>query len=140
MTSPSGLTTAVPQSGQRFGIRHGFVPGSCSPAGPTTCGITSPARWTITRSPSRMSFRRMSSSLWSVALVTVTPPMCTGSSSASGLSTPVLPTRTWIFTSRVVPAVGAHLYARAKRGRPCSDPSASCWANESTLITIPSIS
>ena len=34
MTSPSGLTISVPQSGQRFGIRHGFVPGSCSPRGP----------------------------------------------------------------------------------------------------------
>ena len=51
ITSPAGLTTSVLQSGQRFGILHGFVPGSCSPAGPTTCGITSPARWTITRSP-----------------------------------------------------------------------------------------
>ena len=101
MTSPWGRTTSVRQSGQRFGIRHGFVPGSCSPAGPTTCGMTSPARWTITRSPTRMSFRRMSSSLCSVALVTVTPPTCTGSSSASGFRTPVRPTRTWIAVRRV---------------------------------------
>ena len=55
--------------------------------------------------------------------------MCTGSSSASGASTPVRPTRTWIFTSRVVAAVGAHLYARAKRGRPWSDPL-NDWAKD----------
>ena len=35
---------------------HGvLVRGACSPAGPTTWGMTSPARWTITRSPLRMS-------------------------------------------------------------------------------------
>ena len=109
MTSPSGLTTSTPQSGQRFGIRNRFVLGACSPAGPTTCGITSPARWTITRSPSRMSLRLMSSSLWSVAFETVTPPTCTGSSSAHGLSAPVRPTRMWILRSVVIAVDGAHL-------------------------------
>ena len=59
--------------------------GAC-PAGPTTCGITSPARWTITSSPSRMSLRLMSSSLCSVAREIVTPPTSTGSSTAHGLS------------------------------------------------------
>ena len=43
-------------------------------AGETTCGITSPARTTITSSPARMSLRRMSSSLCSVASLIVTPP------------------------------------------------------------------
>ena len=38
----------------------------------------------------------MSSSLWSVAWETVTPPTSTGSSCAQGLSAPVRPTRTWI--------------------------------------------
>ena len=87
-----------------------------------------------------MSLRRTSSSLCNVALDTVTPPTWTGSSSASGLSTPVLPTRTWISRSFVTADVGAHLYARAKRGRPCSEPSRRCCSNESTLTTIPSIS
>ena len=43
-------------------------------AGETTCGITSPARSTITSSPARTSLRAMSSSLCSVASLTVTPP------------------------------------------------------------------
>ena len=56
-----------------------------------------------------MSFRLMSSSLWSVALETVTPPTCTGSSSAQGLSAPVRPTRMWILRSVVIAVDGAHL-------------------------------
>ena len=60
--------------------------------GPTTRGITSPARVTITVSPMRMSLLAMYSALCSVALLTVTPPICTGSSTAFGLSVPVRPT------------------------------------------------
>ena len=94
MTSPSGLTTSTPQSGHFFGIRNFFVPGWCTPpAGPTICGITSPARWTTTMSPSRICLRLMSSSLWSVARETVTPPTSTGSITAHGFSAPVRPTR-----------------------------------------------
>ena len=140
ITSPSGFTTSTPQSGQRFGMRNRFVPGACSPAGPTTWGMTSPARWTITRSPSRMSLRLMSSSLCSVAFETVTPPTCTGSSSAHGFSAPVRPTRMWIFRSVVIAVEGAHLKARAQRGRSCSAPRRRCWSTSSTLITTPSIS
>ena len=87
-----------------------------------------------------MSLRLMSSSLWSVALETVTPPTSTGSSSAHGLSAPVRPTRMWILRSVVIAVVGAHLNARAQRGRSCSAPRRCCWSNESTLITTPSIS
>src|SRR5256885_596929 len=67
IASPSGFTMSAPQSGHCFGILNGFVPGWCSPAGPTICGMTSPARCTTTTSPSRMSLRLMSSSLCSVA-------------------------------------------------------------------------
>ena len=56
-----------------------------------------------------MSLRLMSSSLCSVAFETVTPPTCTGSSSAHGLSAPVRPTRMWILRSVVTAVVGAHL-------------------------------
>ena len=140
MTSPSGLTISASQSGQRSGIRNSFVPFACAPAGPTICGITSPARWTITRSPSRICLRLMSSSLWSVARETVTPPTLTGSRIAQGLSAPVRPTRIAILSSFVSAVSGAHLKARAQRGRSCSAPSRCCWSNESTLITIPSIS
>ena len=140
ITSPSGLTIPSSQSGQRSGIRNGAVPSGCGSTGPTTWGITSPARWTITVSPSRMSFRFRSSSLWSVACETVTPPTETGSSCAQGFSAPVRPTRTWILTSLVCARSGAHLYARAQRGRSCSAPRRSCWSNASTLTTTPSIS
>ena len=61
--------------------------------GPTTCGITSPARCTITVSPSRMSLRLMSSSLCSVACRDRDSADATGSSCAHGLSAPVRPTR-----------------------------------------------
>jgi len=101
MASPSGLTISTPQSGHFAGILNGFVPFSCGSTGPTTWGITSPARWTITLSPSRMSLRLMSSSLCSVAVLTVTPPTSTGSSWAHGLSAPVRPTRMWILWSFV---------------------------------------
>src|SRR3972149_4865792 len=50
----------------------------------TTCGMTSPARWTSTVSPSRMSLRSISSWLCRLARLTVTPPMCTGSSMGMG--------------------------------------------------------
>ena len=48
-----------------------------------TCWMTSPARCTRTVSPTRMSLRRMSSSLCSVACEIVTPPTCTGLSRAN---------------------------------------------------------
>jgi hypothetical protein len=109
IASPSGFTIAVPQSGQCVGIRNSFVPRRCGPAGPTICGMTSPARWTITSSPWRMPLRLMSSSLCSVARVTVTPPTWTGSMIAHGLSAPVRPTRIRISSRRVTAVIGAHL-------------------------------
>ena len=109
ITSPSGLTISASQSGQRSGIANGFVPRACEPAGPTTCGITSPARWTITVSPSRISLRLMSSSLWRVAREIVTPPTFTGSRIAQGLRAPVRPTRIAILSSFVWAVSGAHL-------------------------------
>ncbi len=82
----------------------------------------------------------MSSSLWSVALETVTPPTSTGSSIAHGLSAPVRPTLIAIFSSFVWAVIGAHLNARAHLGREWSAPRIACCSSESTLITIPSIS
>ena len=52
-------------------------------------------------SPSRICLRLMSSSLWSVARETVTPPTSTGSIIAHGLSAPVRPTRILISSSFV---------------------------------------
>ena len=72
----------------------------------TTSGITSPARRTTTVSPTRTSLRRASSSLCSVALVTVTPPTNTGASLATGVSLPVRPTCT------SMPSTVVHLLLR----------------------------
>ena len=140
IATPSGLTMFSPQRGHFLGILNGLVPFACVPAGPTICGMTSPARWTITTSPSRMSLRLMSSSLCKVARETVTPPTWTGSSIAHGLSAPVRPTRIRILFSFVCAVIGAHLNARDQRGRECNAPRMACCSSESTLITIPSIS
>ena len=79
-----------------------------------------------TWSPSRMSLRARSSSLWSVALLTVTPPTSTGSSIAYGTRLPVRPTFTPIFSSFVTAVVGANLKAIAQRGSRPTTPSARC--------------
>src|SRR5712692_9988093 len=54
--------------------------------------MTSPARSMSTVSPTRTSLRWTSSSLCRLTLLTVTPDSSTGSSSAAGVSAPVLPT------------------------------------------------
>ena len=93
---PSRARTALPHTGHC--ARHaevGHVAVRAAPATrPTTSGITSPARRTITVSPTRTSLRRSSNTLCSVALLTVVPPTNTGSSLATGVSLPVRPT--WI--------------------------------------------
>ena len=109
-TSPGGWTTGVPQAGHRSGIANGrSEPSRSCVSGATTWGITSPARWTITRSPMRRSLRATSSWLWRVASRTVAPPTCTGSSAAKGTRAPVRPTLTGMSSSRVVAVVGANL-------------------------------
>ena len=140
-TSPSGFSTGVPQRGQCAGIFHGGLRSAPSGmCGPTTCGITSPARCTITVSPMRMSLRLMSSSLCSVAIDTVTPPTTTGSSTANGLSAPVRPTLTPMSRSVVRAVVGANLKAIAQRGSRLTEPSRRCCSKLDTLTTAPSMS
>ena len=95
-------------------------------AGETTCGITSPARSTITSSPGRTSLRARSSSLCSVACLTVTPPTCTGSSSANGCSEPNLPTFHFTSSSLVTAVVGGNFHAIAQRGSRPTTPSRRC--------------
>ena len=64
----------------------------------TTWGMISPAFATTTVSPTRTSSRAIWSALWRLARATVLPDSSTGSSSATGVSLPVLPT--WITMSR----------------------------------------
>src|SRR5436190_12240606 len=54
--SPSLRTSPVPHEGHFFGNLHGLAPlGRFDRTGPTTSGMTSPARRTITVSPTRTS-------------------------------------------------------------------------------------
>jgi hypothetical protein len=90
---------------------------------PTTSGITSPARRTMTVSPTRTSLRRASSSLCSVALVTVTPPTKIGASLATGVSLPVRPTCTSMPSTSVNCSCAGYLCATAQRGSRETKPS-----------------
>ena len=96
------------------------------------------------RSPCRRRARpcaRISSSLCSVALVTVTPPTNTGASRATGVSAPVRPTWTSI-ASTVVVASSAGIFVRdrpARRARDEAQPLLQRQAS-STLYTTPSMS
>jgi hypothetical protein len=82
----------------------------------------------------------MSSSLWRVALLTVTPPIWIGSSIANGTMFPVRPTLTAIRSSFVTAVVGANLKAIAQRGSRPTTPSASATSYSSIFTTTPSIS
>ena len=102
------------QLGVRAGMGNGWgnsergprPPARSSSTGPSTCGITSPARWTMTMSPTRTSLRAISSALCRVAFSTTTPPTVTGSSRATGVTAPVRPT--WMsMACRIVRACSA---------------------------------
>src|SRR5450756_1133105 len=141
MTSPSSRTTLAPHTGHFPGILNGFsLPVLSSTMTFTTSGITSPALWTSTLSPMRTSFLFTSSSLCSVACETVEPATKTGSSTATGVRAPVLPTPTWMSTTVVVFSSGGNLKAIAQRGLLLVAPRAICWSNELTFMTTPSIS
>ena len=73
-TSPSGRKTAERQTGHFFGQTKGrSFPVRRSFITETTCGMTSPLRSRRMTSPTRMSLRRSSSSLWSVERLIVVP-------------------------------------------------------------------
>jgi hypothetical protein len=80
-TSPSGRPSSVPHSGHDVGMTNSRTAASSRSAstGPTTSGMTSPARRTTTVSPIRTSLRFTSSWLCRVASFTTTPPTWTGS-------------------------------------------------------------
>ena len=82
----------------------------------TTSGITSPARWTTTRSPTRTSFASIMSWLCRVARRTVTPRTTTGDRRATGVRMPVRPTKTTMSSTVVSARSGENLAATAQRG------------------------
>ena len=142
-TPSSGLIVGVPHDGHfagGSGTGPRFLRRCAFAVGETTCGMTSPARRTITSSPSRTSLRRRSSSLCSVASLTTTPETSTGSSCANGTMWPVRPTFQATRWSVVVAVLGANFQAIAPRGSRPTTPSCRWSARSSTFTTTPSIS
>jgi hypothetical protein len=78
--------------------------------------------------------------LWSVAFVTVTPPIGTGLRRATGVSFPVRPTCQSTAWTCVVCSWAGNFHATAHRGLFDRAPSSSRRARSSTLMTTPSIS
>ena len=117
IASSGCLETCAPHTGQVRGILNSRTStGRRSSRTRATSGMTSPARRTLTVSPMRISLRRNSSSLCSVALVTVTPPTNTGARRATGVNAPVRPTCTSMSRTVVNASSAGNLCARAKRG------------------------
>ena len=122
--SPSARWTDDWQTGQRIGNSINLASkGLFSTTTFAICGITSPARRMITISPIRRPKRSISSRLWSVALLTVTPPTKTGSSLATGVIAPVLPTWNSTSKSRVISSCAGNFRAIAQRGALATKPS-----------------
>ena len=82
-----------------------------------------------------MSSLFISSKLCRLALATVLPARLTGSSIATGVTAPVLPTPSSISRSFVVASSGGNLYAVAHLGARAVNPNSSCWVSLFTLIT-----
>ena len=74
-----------------------------------------------------------------MARATVEPDSSTGLSSATGVSTPVRPTCTMMFSRAVSFCSGGNLYAAAQRGARAVAPRASRVAMELILMTAPSV-
>ena len=139
--SPWGRKATLWQAGHLVGNSQGTASGGRRDSITfTTYGMTSPARSIRTVSPTRMSLRRTSSSLWRLTLRMTTPASSTGSSCAPGVSTPVLPTLTVIARTTVVAWRAANLNAIAHRGWCAVAPSRRCCSSELTLTTAPSAS
>ena len=104
------------------------------------CGITSPALSTITVSPTRISFLLISSSLWSVAFDTKTPPILIGLIFATGVKAPVLPI--WISISKTldIALLEENLCAIAHLGAFATFPNLFWSLKSFILYTMPSIS
>mmetsp|Transcript_20026 Transcript_20026/g.51307 ORF Transcript_20026/g.51307 Transcript_20026/m.51307 type:complete len:270 (+) Transcript_20026:301-1110(+) len=102
--------------------------------------MTSPARSNTTWSPTLTPFFRTRPTLCRLARATVTPPMATGSSTAMGVSRPVLPSDISMASRRVTVCSAGNFQATAQRGSAPTLPSACCTSRRSTLSTAPSAS
>ena len=127
MASSSILISGELHSGHSVGILNFLIVlGLLSTSTLTISGITSPALRTLTVSPIWTSLRIISSSLWRVAFVTVTPPTKTGFNRATGVIAPVRPTWTLISKTSVNASSAGNLCAIAHRGARDTKPN-SLW-------------
>ncbi|KAG1077978.1 hypothetical protein G6F40_016903 [Rhizopus arrhizus] len=99
----------------------------------TTSGLTSPARRTITLSPTRTSSRAIWAALCRVALDTITPATATGASRATGVAAPVRPIWISIASTVVLCSCAGNLCAMAQRGARETKPIA-CWPARSSSL------
>ncbi len=137
--SSSMCDTGAPHEGHACGISNICASGACCTTA-TTSGMISPALRTRITSPMPTPSCRMKSSLCRIARETVVPASSTGSNTAVGVSTPVRPTETSIFSSFDSFSSGGYLKATAQRGNLFVLPNASRWAKSSTFTTAPSMS
>ena len=132
--SSSCFLMCDPQTGQLIGMEKIIaVSGRLLNTTLTTSGITSPALLILTVSPIRTSLRRISSSLCSVAFVTVTPPTKTGFRRAIGVIAPVRPTWTSMPSTIVSASSAGNLWAIAHLGARDTKPNSACWDKAFTL-------
>ena len=120
---------------------QGQVPGNSKDGGggsgrseattPTIWGMTSPALWRMTVSPTRMSLRAISSALCRVAFSTTTPPTVTGVRRATGVTAPVRPTCRSMAMSTVRACSAGNFRAMAQRGVRVTKPSLCCQSSRS---------
>mmetsp|Transcript_8937 Transcript_8937/g.36464 ORF Transcript_8937/g.36464 Transcript_8937/m.36464 type:complete len:506 (-) Transcript_8937:288-1805(-) len=131
----------LPQPGHLEGATK---PSACSPrspsTGPSTRGITSPARSITTVSPSRTPMRRAWPTLCRVVREMSAPPISTGRTRATGTTWPVRPTATLRFSSTDVACRAGGLSATAHRGSEDVDPINRCVSALSIFSTAPSVS
>ena len=139
--SSAGRSICEPHCGHALGMLKSLADiGLWASTTETTSGITSPARRTMTVSPMRISLRLSSSSLCSVALVTLTPPTNTAFRRATGVIAPVRPTCTVMSSTMVCASSAGYLCAIANLGARDTNPNSFCWEKLFTLYTTPSIS
>ena len=140
MTSPSGFTTSAPQRGQWLGIRNSFVPFAMRPGRPDDLRDHVPralddhevALANLLAVDVLLVVERRARDGDAADLDRLEDPPRIESTGPADADRDLL--------SVVCAVIGAHLKARAQRGRSWSAPSRDCCSSESTLITIPSIS
>ena len=130
----NSLTVSDPQEGHFFGNKNFLLSfGLFFESIESMWGITSPALSITAVSPILISFLFISSSLWSVAFETTTPPIFIRFNFCYRVNAPVLPT--WISISSIleIALLDENLWAIAHLGALATLPNLFCIAKSLTL-------